>query len=61
MLGTVRHAIQLARQLPEDTDDSLLIIDAMRELVLQCLVQEDRGPGSSGPGPVLAFKGKSSA
>jgi tetratricopeptide (TPR) repeat protein len=35
--------------------------DAMRELVLQHLVQEDRGPGSSGPGPVLAFKGKSSA
>src|SRR5258708_38242953 len=61
MLGTVRHAIQLAGQLPEDTDDSLLIIDAMRELVLQYLVQEDRGPGSSGPGPVLAFKGKSSA
>jgi hypothetical protein len=23
-----RHAIQLAAQLPEDTDDSLLIIDA---------------------------------
>lgn len=39
-----RHAVMLASQLPEDTTDAKLVLQAVQELVETFLVQTPEGP-----------------
>lgn len=52
-----RHAITLASQLPDDTADQLLVIEAMKELVEHYLMAAPAG-NEMAPGNVLPFAGK---
>lgn len=49
-----RQAMVLAGQLPENTEDALLVLQAVQELVLTFLVDDQKAPRVVG-GKVLPF------
>lgn len=56
-----RHAIQIAAQLPERTEDALMVLELARKLVQTFLVDDrEREPAKDG-GAVVAFPASSNS